>query len=412
MEKGKIVITKRFVFTVTSLAVLIFIVIFTIVTFAIKEQSEISNIDTENSVESNIAEEITSDENSDNYDFSDELSDTVFEDISEVSDNLDISEVSDEVENENVFEHGWVINEYGYTYVYNDCGYEQFNYKKSALQRYVNTLNNFASLLPESTRIFSITVPVSSTFADIPREIYVADNFYNQAQSTFVSTVANLTDRRIVHIDIIDALEASYDNGNYVFYRTDKNWTSEGAFLAYSKFCETANIEPLPISSFPRHTVSGFLGSFYNATKSALMKNSPDEFIYYTPSQTVKTSLTVYDNGKIYENYSVCGNKVNQYSPQNVFLGREAERYEIHTTTMGGSLLIVGDESVYPIIPFLTSHYNRIDVINPNRFETSLEDFLENRKYDDCILMCYSTNSISGDYIPTLNSLTGVITDE
>ena len=83
------------------------------------------------------------------------------------------------------------------------------------------------------------------------------------------------------------------------------------------------------------------------------------------------------------------------------------ERYEVNTTATGGSLLIVGDESVAAIVPFLLSHYNRIDIINPDRFKTSFDDYFDNRSYDDCLLMYYSTNSISGDCIPTLNSLTG-----
>lgn len=409
MKNTNFIITKRFVFTVTSLAVLIFIAVFAIITFAINKQS-VPNDTLYNNVSEESNKSNFLDDDASNPEKNDNNSDLGSIDISENSNehqNSEISEISDDI-----VEHGWVINEYGYTYVYNGCGYEQFNYKNSALQRYVNALNNFVTLLPESTQLYSITVPVSSTFADIPREIYVSDNFYNQAQSTFVSTVSALTDKRLTHVSIVDILESSYDNGEYVFYRTDKNWTADGAYLAYRSFCESAKIEPLPINTFPKNTVDEFLGSFYNATKSNAMKNSPDEFIYYSPSRTVKSSLTVYDNGKVYENYSVCGNKVNKYSPQTVFLGRDAERFEINTTASGGKLLIIGDESVYPIVPFLTSHYNKIDVINPKRFKTSLNEFLNNRSYDTCLLMCYSTNSISGDYIPTLNLLTGVTADE
>lgn len=410
MEKGKLKITRRFVFTITSLAVLIFVVIFTIITFVIKQQnteSHVSDASATNSSETDNG--ITEDDFVSIESIPDEF-DIPSYDTSEFINISDVTDVSDDVVD--LIEHGWVINEYGYTYVYDGCGYEQFNYKSSALQRYVNSLNNFTALVPNSTRIFSITVPVSSTFANIPRDIYVEDNFYNQAQSTFVSTVSTLTNESITHIPIVDLLESSYDNGNYVFYRTDRNWTSDGAYLAYTEFCKNANFEVLPISNFTKNTVSGFLGSFYNATKSEAMKSSPDEFFYYLPPHSVKSSLTVYDSGLVYNNYSVCNNKIDRFNPQNVFLGRDAERFEIHTTETGGSLLIVGDESVYPMIPFLLPHYNRIDVINPNKYKTSFEVFLENRSYDDCLLMCYSTNSISGDYIPIFNSLTGVITNE
>lgn len=406
MEFKKFEITKRVIFTFTSLAILLFVIIFTIITFAIKEQQNVSNYSEASRLFSS-----QSDESFDNMDSS--IIDSI-PDISETESEIitDISDFSTENISDVEIEHGWIINEFGYTYVYNGCGYEQFNYKASALKRYVNTLNNFVALVPETTRMFSITVPVSSTFAEIPRDIYVNDNFYNQAQSAFVSTVSTLTDERLNHVQIIELLEESYDRGDYIFYRTDKNWTADGAYLAYRTFCEYADLQSLPISSYKRNSIEGFLGSFYTATKSESMMLTPDEYIYYSPSLDTKTSLTVYDNGLVYNDYSVCGNKVNSFNCQNAILGRDAERYEIHTTSQGCSLLIIGDESAYQLIPFLTANYKRIDFINPNKFDTPFEDFLRNRSYDDCLLICYSTNSISGDYIPTLNSLTGVNSNE
>ena len=404
MEKEKIKITRGFVLTVSAFAILAFILFFAIITLAIKSQN-----DSDESFEESLFDytEINSELQIDTV--SDLIDESIedFVDVSADSNAPDISDVSDIVEEIDEIEHGWFINEFGYTYVYNGCGYVQFNYKASALERYVKTLNNFSSIVPTDTRIYSITVPVVTTFADIPREIYVEDNFYNQAQSTFVATVASKTDERIIHVPIVDSLEHGYDNNDYVYYKTDKNWTANGAYLAYVEFCKYADLEALPISSFEKNTVQDFLGSFYQATKLNAMKNSPDEYVFYSPVNSVKTALTIYDNGMVYTNYSVCGNKINPNAPHYVILGRDAERYEINTTTTGGSLLIVGDESVSAMVPFLLSHYNRIEIINPDRFKTSFEDYFDNRSYDDCLLMYYSTNSISGDCIPTLNSLTG-----
>ena len=409
MKKRKFTITRSFVLTLTAVAILIFVLIFAIITFAINSgiQDELSDVGStvENISDYNSFESI--------LDITENVSDVIDLPVNDLSENTEISDVSDildvsDMSNDSVeIEHGWIINDMGYTYVYNGCGYVQFNYKSSALERYVKALNNISSIVPQNIKLYSITVPVATTFADIPREVYVADNFYNQAQSTFVTTVASQTSERIVHIPIVVELESSYDNGNYVYYKTDKNWTADGAYIAYQKYCETANIKPLPISEFKKNSVQGYLGSFYNATKLNTMKRSPDEFVYYQPSDQIKSSLIIYDKGMVYNNYSVCGNKIDRSAPQYAILGRDAERYEINTTANGGSLLIIGDESVNSFVPFLLSHYRRIDIINPNRFNTSFETFFENRNYDDCLIMCYSTNSISGDYIPTLNSLIG-----
>lgn len=341
-----------------------------------------------------------------------EASETVSDAFNEVSDLSEISESStDEEISETVSdilpEHGWVINEYGYTYIYGDCGYEQFNYKTTALERYANSINRVASYLPESTRVFSLTVPVSSTFAEIPREIYTADNFYNQSQSAFVATVASKLHENIVSVSLVPTLEEKYDSGEYVYFRTDKNWTSLGAFYAYSLFCESAGLSAHSLESFKKTNETEYLGSFYNATKSPVMSDNPDSLICYSTLPAVKTSLTVYDSEIIYTDYELCNNSVSCFTAYNVFLGRAASRYEISTTSNQSSLLIIGDSSVYPFVPFVASHYGKIDIIDPREFDENFKDFLNERAYNDCIIMCYSTNSISGNFIPSLNIFTG-----
>lgn len=308
---------------------------------------------------------------------------------------------------ESEFEHGWVINEFGYTYVYNGCGYEQFNYKQSALDRYVGAINKIASLIPESVRVYNITVPVSSTFADIPREIYVNDNFYNQSQSAFSSTVASRLNTTITSVKVVNILEEKYDNDEYVYFRTDRNWTSLGAYYAYKQFCADAEIAPYSIESFTKAENIFFLGSFYISTENKEIENNIDTITCYSPLPSVKTTLTIYDRGMVYTDYSLCNNKVNDLSAYNVFLGRGASRYEVSTTTEGKKLLIIGDTSAHPIIPFLTSHYSKIDYIFPEKFETSIEDYLSEHSYDDCIIMCYTTNAVNGNFIPSLIKMSG-----
>ena len=61
------------------------------------------------------------------------------------------SDVSSNIEGDAIY-HGWVINNIGYTYFYKDSAYEQFNYKTSALDRYVNSVNNLSSILPSRER--------------------------------------------------------------------------------------------------------------------------------------------------------------------------------------------------------------------------------------------------------------------
>lgn len=317
------------------------------------------------------------------------------------------SDVSDSESSVAEPEHGWVINEYGYTYLYDGCGYLQFNYKKSALDRYVSGMNSLAAIIPENTKIYNIIAPVSSTFADIPRDIYVADNFYNLSQSAFVSTASASLSEKITTIPIIKTIEDLYDEGEYVFYRTDSNWTPLAAYTAYSLFCKEAGKTPYSIGNFEKSEGKDFLGSFYKATKSPSMENAPDELTVYFPLASVGSVLKVYSGDTIFSDYVVCRNNVAVNDGYNVFLGRKAGRYEINTNAGGGSLLIIGDSSACPVIPFLMSHYSKIDYINPELYGGNLQDFLAVREYDDVLTICYSVNAVSGDYLPALNEIIG-----
>lgn len=344
-------------------------------------------------------------------DASQTFAESILTEVSESNKDEDLSSESDEESALDEINHGWVINEYGYTYVYGDSGYEQFNFSNTVLERYANSLNALVECVPNGTRIFNITVPVSSTFASIPRDIYVSDNFYNKSQSAFVSTVSTKLDDRIKNISIVSAMQEHFDSGEYLFYRTDKNWTSVGAYVAYKNFCENAGIVPYTLSNFIQKDVGDYLGSFYKATNAEKMLENPDRVICYATVPAVKTDLTVYDSGIVYTDYSLCENSVTEKNAYDIYLGTVAERYEINTTADGGSLLIIADSSAYPLVPLLASHYRKIDVINPKYFDTNINEFLEKRHYDDIITMCYSTNATSGDYIPAFNTMIGATID-
>ncbi len=343
------------------------------------------------------------------------ISNTSFNENSNVTQDIsnDIvvnTEVSEIYEDE--LQHGWIINEYGYTYVYGDSGFLQFNYKKTSLERYVDSMNRFSESVPQQSELYNIIVPVSTTFADIPKDVYKEDNFFNLSQSSFVATVASKFNDNIKNISIVNELETAFDEGENVYFRTDSNWTSLGAFLAYETFCEAKGFAPLPLEVFEKRELGDFLGSFYQSTGSRTMLNNPDQFVCYGLSADISTVMTVYDGDAVFTDYTLCNNKVSERNKYNVFLGKEAGRYSISTNGKGGSILIIGDSSVHPILPFLAAHYKEIEYINPLKHKKDVSELLDKYQFDDIVTMCYSTNAVLGDYIPSFSILSGVNENE
>lgn len=328
-----------------------------------------------------------------------EIADTVTEIINEetsVDSEVSLPEIQEP-------KHCFIQNKYGYTFIYGDSGFEQFNYGSTTLNTYINSLIAFSEHFSKETPIYNITVPVSTTFVDIPSDIKNEHDFHNKSQSTFVELVGEGIKDNITNLSIVDEIQERYNNGEYLFYRTDRNWTPSASYTAYSSFCEAAGLNQYAISIFPEKVHGDYLGWFHFATQDKDMASNPDKLIYYSPIPSVKTVLTVYDGGMKLNNYKLCQNSVDIEDAYDIFVGTTAGRYEIVSTTMGGNLLIVGDSSVFPMLPFLVSHYGKIDVINPVYFNTPLSEYLENRHYDQVITMCYTTNATAGDFMPSFS---------
>ena len=350
-----------------------------------------------------------------------EVSDINNESSEDVSDNSDISEqtsddisaaISEEPENKEPY-HGWVINSHGYTYLYGGMGFEQFNYKNSALDRYVKCLNNIVDIFPEIEKVYNIVAPVHAGYADIPREIYRNDNFFNASQSAFVTTAETKFSEKIKDIPIVGKIGRRYKNGEYLFFRTDRNWTANSAYYAYSEFCEAAGITPLSKNSFIKREYDGYLGNFYYATGSEDMKKNPDTVEYYFPNANTECSLTAYMNGRVYKDFRLSGNVSDDFDPYNVYVGTEAEYFEINTNSDSDkTLLIIGDSSAAPMLPFISGHYRKIIYVNPLYFKGQIKDIASEYSIDELLHICYATDAVSGNYVPDLNKACGVKADE
>ncbi|HBR30974.1 MAG TPA: hypothetical protein DD733_02710, partial [Clostridiales bacterium] len=254
------------------------------------------------------------------------------------------SEVSDDTSESDELFHGWVINNLGYTYIYGDTGYEQCSATGKTATRYAETLNSLVAKIPGGVDVYSILAPTSVEFAEIPYEVYKsdADNFINANQKNVISVINENLDERIKSINIYETLSSHKDE--YLYFRTDINWTALAAYYAYSDFAAAAGFSPVRIDDFNKETYENFLGRFHTATNKDCLSKTPDFIDYYLTDKNNTCDLTVYKSGITYTSYSVSGNGVSgSANGYNVFLGMEAERYKITTGTSGGKLLVVSD---------------------------------------------------------------------
>ena len=92
-------------------------------------------------------------------------------------------------------------------------------------------------------------------------------------------------DDSVVTVDAYSELRKHTDR--YIFFRTDHHWTQLGAYYAYTAFCQSTGLEPVPIEDFETGSFEGFVGSMYTYTskypQSSILRDNPDTLYYYVP---------------------------------------------------------------------------------------------------------------------------------
>ena len=311
------------------------------------------------------------------------------------------SDVSDkEISNipEKTVERGWVINKLGYTYLYNDRALSQFNGTARTAIRYANAVNKVTETI-NSPQIFNIIVPTQTEFIDIPAQIRKEDNFFctSQGEAAYIAASNML---KAKNIDVFDIIYAHLDE--YLYFRTDNNWTMNAAYYAYSEYCKALEMEKTDIENYEKITLHNYLGRFYTATQSKMLLDNRDYIVYYRTEAEYPFYITVEQNGNKTYLLKYYGTEISSDKGYDVFIGKERASYRFDTRSDGGTLTVVGDSSAHPFLPFLMAHYSVIYFYNPACFET---DNINVPETDTVLFMAYSTNANDPEYCKNLEGI-------
>ncbi len=312
--------------------------------------------------------------------------------------------------------HGWIINNMGYTYLYYGVGVEQFNHSNKTLQMYTDSLAALAAKIPQGTNLYCMPVPTRIGFLNgqISSEIKNQDNFFNSSQESFIDSVSSALGDTVKVVDLFSSFSEKYDSGEYLYFNTDLNWTSDAAHLAYKEFCAQSGNAAIILEAYEAHELSGFLGSFYRATYSEDLEKNADTFRYYKNVDTDACKVTVYRNGSTSKKYNLLNNDLTSTSKAySLYLGTTAPRFKLESPCASGKkLLIVGDGSAAAMLPFLISNYSEIHYIDVALYDEDFSAFLAENQFNDVLFMTYATNAVKGEYPAHLEAMAGVQADE
>ena len=214
----------------------------------------------------------------------------------------------------------------------------------------------------------------------------------NDDELTYIDKVFSGLNDNIVKINPYQALHENKDE--YIYYKTDHHWTSKGAYIAYKVMCEKLGLTPKYIEDFD---VINVTDSFYGSLSSKIgtkgknvdsidvyVPKDSDIIVNYVEEQKKSTSLF----------NSEALDKKDKYE---VFTG--GNHPFINIKTLGDpnkKLLIIKDSYANCFLPFLTSHYGEINVVDLRYFYDDLDKLIKNKEITD-VLFLYNSNTFNSD---------------
>lgn len=240
----------------------------------------------------------------------------------------------------------------------------------------------YAMLIPSASEIQADRLPKNAT-STLWSQKDAIDGWYQTLGENGWSTV-----------DAEGALEAH--KGEEIYYHTDHHWTSQGAYYGYEELAKDLNIAAVSQSSMDVETVStDFYGTLYN--KAGFRGIQPDQIDYYFPnggegveSVTITTASGQETYNSLY--FKEYLEKKDQYAS---FLGENRAYVSIKTTAnTGKKILIFKDSYANSLVPFLTSAYDEIDLVDLRYVNDSFTQQFTPTEYDD-VLLLYSVDVFS-----------------
>ena len=210
---------------------------------------------------------------------------------------------------------------------------EKYKFNKESVDKNISNILNTASYMYESFNIKSklMVVPTSIAFYknDLPN-FCISDN-----QKDSLDYINNSISNKdfLNFYTPYDILSKNKDK--YMYYNTDHHWTQLGAYLSYLDMCDSI----YSYSTFNNFKIEVDFDKTYN---------------------------TLYDNDKL--------NGKNKY--QYFLHGDPAFAIIYGDKNKSNEVIVFKDSYAHNLLPFLTSNYGKIHIVDPRYYNIDLEDYL------------------------------------
>ena len=270
--------------------------------------------------------------------------------------------------------------------------FEKFKHgeeEKEKVKNNVSAISNFAETMQE--------IDIPTYFVLVPNSIYINSdklpkNVEVPNQEGIINTVySNVKNTK--NINVTSALKEE-NKIKPLYFKTDHHMNSDGAYVVYREFCNTANIQPVQNKDFNKITVTNdFLGTF--DSKAQLINQTPDEIFVYENEINTNIKEAVYDKEttkSIFNEEFLTGKDKYSY-----FLNGNNSRAIIKTKVDNNKkLLVIKDSYAHIMSQFLCENYSEVHFLDPRYTKFDYKEYVQENGITD-VLFLYNVSNFATD---------------
>lgn len=265
--------------------------------------------------------------------------------------------------------------------------------------KFAEAVNKYHEKFGDIVNIYTMAIPTSIEFY-CPTK---AQKHTNPQRPT-IDNIHALLNPGVKTVDVYSILKRHRNEDIYL--RTDHHWAPLGAYYAAKEFARVANVPFPDLCAYDTITVKDFVGSMYGYSKDASIKDSPENFTYYVPSNVEYS--TTYINYDIDKNYKVIGEshpykgvfffkyRDGNSGAYSTFMGGDQKLTTVNTSTGNGRRLLLIKDSFGNALPgHLFYSFEQIHIIDFRYFTKDMANYIKNNDITDLLFAFNVFNTCS-----------------
>ncbi len=280
-----------------------------------------------------------------------------------------------------------------------------FGGNKTVGKKYAEVVNEYKRALGEKVNVYCVTIPTSIEFYCPP-----SYKKYTNSELESINNILGSLAGDVKGVDVYTTL--SQHSGEDIYFRTDHHWAPLGAYYAAESFAKVAGVNFPNISEYEKVTKTGFVGTLYNFSNDIVLKENPEDFVYYKPQNVTYT--TDYYQMDSMENptrdeffYEYKDGSPHMYG---TFMGGDDRIAHVHTNVGNGRKLVIFKDSYgNAFSSFMIGSFEDIYVIDMRYFKLNALDFMKKYGITD---LAFVNNVFHADTQSTVNYYKNFMTQQ